>query len=65
MFAGGTITLIRASIRPKALEIIPRDKVSVFEGVPTMYTAMLNLDGKGDHDVLAAGLRLGRIGDAG
>src|SRR6202044_3916879 len=26
----------------RALEIIERDRVTVFEGVPTMYTAMLN-----------------------
>jgi long-chain acyl-CoA synthetase len=34
----------------KALEIIQRDKVTIFQGVPTMYTAMLNHDDKGAYD---------------
>jgi long-chain acyl-CoA synthetase len=40
--AGGTLTLIPRFDPGKALEIIQRDKVSVFEGVPTMYNAMLH-----------------------
>ncbi len=40
--AGGTLTLIPRFDPAKALEIIQRDKVNVFEGVPTMYGAMLN-----------------------
>ncbi len=51
MFGGGTLTLIPRFDPAKALEIIQRDKVTVFEGVPTMYTAMLNLDNKDDYDV--------------
>ena len=51
MFGGGTLTLIPRFDPAKALEIIQRDKVSVFEGVPTMYTAMLNLDTRDDYDV--------------
>ena len=35
----------------KALEIIERDKVTVFEGVPTMYHAMLNCDARESADV--------------
>ncbi|MFI5026105.1 MAG: AMP-binding protein, partial [Solirubrobacterales bacterium] len=35
----------------EALEIIERDKVTVFQGVPTMYHAMLNHDGREDADV--------------
>ena len=35
----------------KALEIIERDKVTIFQGVPTMYHAMLNHDGREDADV--------------
>ena len=40
--AGGTLTLIPRFDPAKALEIIERDRVNVFEGVPTMYGAMLN-----------------------
>ncbi len=40
--AGGTLTLIPRFEPAKALEIIQRDRVSVFEGVPTMYGAMLH-----------------------
>ena len=48
---GGMLTLIPRFDPEKALEIIQRDKVTVFEGVPTMYTAMLNLGNKDDYDV--------------
>ncbi len=41
-FGGATLTLIPRFDPKKALEIIQRDKVSVFEGVPTMYNAMLH-----------------------
>jgi long-chain acyl-CoA synthetase len=40
--AGGTLTLIPRFDAKKALEIIQRDRVTVFEGVPTMYGAMLH-----------------------
>ncbi len=40
--AGGTLTLIPRFDPGKALEIIQRDQVNVFEGVPTMYSAMLH-----------------------
>jgi long-chain acyl-CoA synthetase len=40
--AGATLTLIPRFDPGKALEIIQRDRVTVFEGVPTMYAAMLN-----------------------
>jgi long-chain acyl-CoA synthetase len=40
--SGGTLTLIPRFDPRKALEIIARDRVSVFEGVPTMYGAMLH-----------------------
>ncbi len=40
--AGGTLSLIPRFDPGKALEIIQRDKVNVFEGVPTMYNAMLH-----------------------
>jgi long-chain acyl-CoA synthetase len=44
MKAGGTLTLIPRFDPDKALEIIERDRVTVFEGVPTMYVAMLHSD---------------------
>ncbi len=40
--AGGTLTLLPRFDAGKALEIIERDRVTIFEGVPTMYAAMLH-----------------------
>jgi long-chain acyl-CoA synthetase len=40
--AGATLSLIARFDPSHALEIIERDRVTVFEGVPTMYSAMLN-----------------------
>jgi long-chain acyl-CoA synthetase len=48
--AGGCMTLIPRFDPAKALEIIERDKVNVFQGVPTMYAAMLNLPGADSYD---------------
>ena len=42
MGSGATLSMIPRFDPGKALEIIQRDKVTLFEGVPTMYTAMLN-----------------------
>jgi long-chain acyl-CoA synthetase len=42
VLAGGTLTLIPRFDPVKALEIIVRDRVNIFEGVPTMYGAMLH-----------------------
>jgi long-chain acyl-CoA synthetase len=39
---GATLTLIPRFEPGKALEILQRDKVTIFEGVPTMYGALLN-----------------------
>src|SRR3712207_1272797 len=39
---GGCLSLIPRFDPGKALEIIARDKVTIFQGVPTMYGAMLN-----------------------
>jgi len=39
---GGTLTLIPRFEPGKALEIIQRDHVNIFQGVPTMYNAMLH-----------------------
>jgi long-chain acyl-CoA synthetase len=40
--AGGTLTLLPRFDPGKALEVIERDAVTIFEGVPTMYAAMLH-----------------------
>jgi long-chain acyl-CoA synthetase len=47
---GGCLTLIPRFDPGKALEIIQRDRVTVFEGVPTMYGAMLHHEGREDFD---------------
>jgi long-chain acyl-CoA synthetase len=49
--AGGTLTLLPRFEPGKALEIIQRDKVNLFEGVPTMYGAMLNFPDRENFDV--------------
>jgi long-chain acyl-CoA synthetase len=46
--AGAMLTLLPRFDAGKALEIIARDRVSVFEGVPTMYMAMLHHPGAAD-----------------
>ncbi len=47
---GGQLTLIPRFDPGKALEIIQRDGVTVFEGVPTMYGAMLHHPNRSDFD---------------
>jgi long-chain acyl-CoA synthetase len=49
VIAGACLTLIPRFQPGKALEIIKRDGVTAFEGVPTMYHGMLAA--AGDHDV--------------
>jgi long-chain acyl-CoA synthetase len=49
--AGASLTLLARFDPGKALEVIRRDRVTVFEGVPTMYVALLNHPGRGDTDV--------------
>jgi long-chain acyl-CoA synthetase len=48
--AGALLTLIPRFDPAKALEIIERDAVTVFQGVPTMYHAMLNSDAREERD---------------
>ena len=50
VFVGGTLTLIPRFDPDKALEIIERDKVTVFQGVPTMYNGILHSDKAGEAD---------------
>ena len=48
---GAVLTLIPRFDPAKALEVIGRDQVTVFEGVPTMYGAMLNHPDRENADV--------------
>ncbi|MGI8524009.1 MAG: long-chain-fatty-acid--CoA ligase [Nocardioides sp.] len=48
---GACLTLIPRFDAGKALEVVGRDQVTVFEGVPTMYAGMLNADGAKDADM--------------
>jgi long-chain acyl-CoA synthetase len=46
----GTLSLIPRFDPAKALEIITRDRVTIFEGVPTMYSAMLHTADREQYD---------------
>jgi long-chain acyl-CoA synthetase len=48
--AGGMLTLLPRFEPDKALEIIGRDKVTIFQGVPTMYNGLLHSDKRDDFD---------------
>ena len=48
---GGTFTLLPRFTPEAALEIIQRDRVTLFAGVPTMYFAILNYEGAGAFDL--------------
>ncbi len=49
--AGACLTLIPRFDATKALEVIGRDRVTVFEGVPTMYAGMLHVEDRSSYDV--------------
>jgi long-chain acyl-CoA synthetase len=49
--AGGCLTLVPRFDAGTALEVIQRDRVTVFQGVPTMYGALLNHPGRERFDV--------------
>jgi long-chain acyl-CoA synthetase len=49
--SGACLTMIPRFTPDKALEVIQRDRVTLFEGVPTMYHAMLNHPGRERYDV--------------
>ena len=51
IIGGGTLTLLPGFDPGKALQIIGRDKVTIFEGVPTMYAAMLHHPAHAEADV--------------
>jgi long-chain acyl-CoA synthetase len=48
---GGTFTLLPRFTPEAALEIIQRDRVTLFAGVPTMYFAILNCPSAGNYDL--------------
>jgi long-chain acyl-CoA synthetase len=48
--AQAMISMIPRFDPEKALEIIQRDKITLFQGVPTMYNAMLAVSTKDDYD---------------
>jgi len=48
---GACLTMLVRFTPEKALEVIQRDRVTVFEGVPTMYQAMLNFPERASYDV--------------
>jgi len=51
VLSGSCLTLLPRFDPAKALEIIARDGVTVFEGVPTMYSGMLHQPAEGRPDV--------------
>ncbi|MCZ2848562.1 long-chain-fatty-acid--CoA ligase [Modestobacter sp. VKM Ac-2978] len=51
VLAGSCLTLIPRFDGGKALSIVQRDAVTVFQGVPTMFSAMLNQPDRDDHDL--------------
>ncbi|WP_425863501.1 long-chain-fatty-acid--CoA ligase [Arthrobacter sp. TWP1-1] len=60
VMAGATVTLLPRFDPVKALEIIQRDKVTIFEGVPSMYIALLRAPGRENYDL--SSLRLAASG---
>jgi len=56
IIGGGTLTVLPRFDPVKALEVVRRDKVTIFEGVPTMYAAMLHHPDSAQAD--ASSLRL-------
>jgi long-chain acyl-CoA synthetase len=51
VLAGASLTLIPRFDGAKALLVVERDKVTVFQGVPTMFSAMLHSPAAGTTDV--------------
>jgi long-chain acyl-CoA synthetase len=50
---GACLTLVTRFTPDKALEVLQRDRVTVLEGVPTMYVALLNAPDRDRYDVSA------------
>jgi long-chain acyl-CoA synthetase len=51
--AGACLTLVSRFAPDKVLQVLARDRVTVFEGVPTMYVALLGAPNRDDHDLSA------------
>jgi len=51
IYAGGTMTLVPRFDVDKVMEVIQRDQVTIFLGVPTMYFALLHHPRAGDYDI--------------
>ena len=51
VLTGACLTLIPRFDAEKALEVVGRDKVTVFEGVPTMYAGMLHVEDASSYDM--------------
>ena len=51
VLTGACLTLLPRFDGDRALTMIGRDGVTVFEGVPTMYSAMLHAPGRGEADL--------------
>ena len=51
--AGACLTLVSRFTPEKALQVLARDRVTVFEGVPTMYVALLGAPDRAEYDVSA------------
>jgi long-chain acyl-CoA synthetase len=51
VLTGACLTMLPRFDGQRALQIIERDRVTIFEGVPTMYSAMLHCDGRDEVDV--------------
>lgn len=59
---GATMSFVPRFDVAKVLEVIQRDRVTIFEGVPTMYIALLNYPQLDEYDV--SSLRVGISGGA-
>ena len=55
--AGGCLTLMQRFAAGKALEIIDRDGVTILDGVPTIFHALLNHPQRERYDVSSVRLR--------
>jgi long-chain acyl-CoA synthetase len=51
IYAGGTMSLLPRFEPVKALQMIERDRITVFAGVPTMYIAFLKAYDEGEWDI--------------
>ncbi|MCT1456961.1 long-chain-fatty-acid--CoA ligase [Kocuria rhizophila] len=60
--AGATVTLLPRFHPAKALEVLRRDRVTIFAGVPTMYVALLHQSGQDPQAVEGIDLRAGVSG---